>query len=176
MNARSVFLALSLFAFPVFAQQPDNEIAVSLGWSVFNQLGSAPAAGVSYTHFWTDAFATRFGAFASHGDFNENGGEKTVSAYHGSAEYHFRRDQRVSPYVGAGIALAATSIDRPEIEFSASETSFEVIVSGGVDVDVSRRFAVGGDVRYMYYDVGLGARSGYQVNPLTILLSAKYRY
>jgi len=174
MNPRLLSLPLLLlFTLPAIAQQPRNELAVSAGISSLGDLGSAPAFGVSYTRFWTDALAVRFGAFSASGDLDD-GGTKTASAYHASAEYHFNRAARVSPYVGAGLALAVTSVDGLPFDFSASETNPEVILSGGVDVNISRRFALGADVRYMYYDVGLG--SAYQVNPATLLISAKYRY
>jgi outer membrane protein W len=175
MIPRLLSLALLLFTLPAIAQQPQNEVAVSAGYSSLGDLGSAPAFGVSYTRFWTDALAIRFGAFSASGDLDD-GGTKIASAYHASAEYHFRRTAPVSLHVGAGLALATTSVDGLPFDFSASETSPEVIVSAGVDMNVSPRFALGADVHYMYYDVELGARSGYQVNPATLLISGKYRF
>src|SRR5215203_2461614 len=89
MNPRLLSLPLLLlFTLPAIAQQPRNELAVSAGISSLGDLGSAPAFGVSYTRFWTDALAVRFGAFSASGDLDD-GGTKTASAYHASAEYHF---------------------------------------------------------------------------------------
>lgn len=194
MNARLLSLALLLSlpgtaslsaagALPVtvihspFADvQPMNEIAISAGYAHLNQFGDAPAFGASYSHFWTDEFSTRFGVFGAREDLGDTRGERSFDAYHASAEYHFLRDYPISTYAGAGLALAVTSIEGAEFDFSASETALTPMVSVGVNVNVSLRFVIGADLSYMYYDVELGSRFGYQVNPTTLLISAKYRY
>ena len=182
MNGRalplSLVLLLAVSAFPLAAQTPANEIALSAGHSDLGQLGDAPAAGISYNRYWRGGFSTRFGVFGAAEELTSDpdGGEKRIGAGHVSAEYHFLRRHRLSPYAGLGVAFAVNELEHANSDFSASESSFETIVSGGVDLNVTPRFALGADARFMYYDVGLGDRFGYQVDPLTVLVSAKFRY
>jgi opacity protein-like surface antigen len=177
MTPRPLFLVLLfLLALSATAQQPRNELAVSVGRSQFHQLGDAPAVGLSYNRYWTAALSTRFGAFMAAEDLPEGAGSKRIGAYHVSGEVHLLRDRRVSPYAGLGIALAHSSIKISQFDFSSSEMTFAPIVEAGLDVNLTRRFTLGGDVRYLYYDAELGSRFGYQLNPLTVLVSAKFRY
>lgn len=140
-----------------------NEIAVSFGRTDAEQLGDIPAAGLSYNHFWTHMISTRFGAFAGTGE------DTSIGAVHASAEAHFRREQRVSPYAGAGVAYAFTERGR-------KETVIAPIFEAGVDVRLSPRFSVGLDARYLFYHSELEDRFGYDLHPLTVLASAKFRY
>lgn len=177
MTPRLPFFVLFVFlAFSATAQQSNNEIAVSLGRSQFHQLGDAPAVGLSYNRYWTPALSTRFGAFMAGEDLPEGAGSKRIGAYHASGEAHFFRDRRFSPYAGFGIALAQSSIKISQFDFSSSEMTVAPIVDAGLDANLTRRFTLGADVRYLYYDAELGSRFGYQLNPLTVLLSAKFRY
>jgi opacity protein-like surface antigen len=175
MNGRSFSLFLVLLvSVPMVAQQARNEVAVSAGRSDMGELGDAPAFGVSYNRYWTGGLSTRFEVFTAG---EENGvGDRRVTTSHISAEYHFLRDRAVSPYVGAGLAWVDNTRHLDEFDFTSTESVFTAIGSAGVDLNVSRRFSLGVDVRYLYFDVELGSRFGYQVDPLTVMGSAKFRF
>ena len=158
---RRLLLVLWL-SLPAMAQQ--NEFAVSFGRSEFDQLGDGPAAGVSYNRFWTETVSTRFALFAAEED------QETVSALSASAEYHFLRGRRISPYAGLGFALAYASVH------SASDSGFAPIIVGGIDVGITRRFAIGADFSYLQFDADLDDRFATALDPTTVLVSAKFRY
>lgn len=161
-------LALSLLfllSLPAIAQR--NELAVSYGRSEFDALGDGPAFGASYNRFWTENVSTRFALFAASED------HKTVGAYSATAEYHFLRGRRISPYAGLGIALAVVSIDGYD---SVSDTGFAPVIGAGIDLNLTRRFAIGADVTYLQFDADLDDRFTIALDPTTFLISAKYRF
>jgi outer membrane protein W len=131
---------------------------------------------LSYNRFWTARVSTRFGAFAATEDLNADGGEKVIGAYHVSAEVHAFRERLFSPYAGLGLALAVNKIVFTGHYASANDTLVAPIVSVGLDTKVTRRFAVGVDVRYLKYDAELGDLFPIDLDPLTVLVSAKFRY
>lgn len=167
-------LLILLLALPLSAQLPRNEFAVSAGSSNLNDLGNAPAAGVSINHFWLRTLSTRAGVFAAAKDGEV--GDVVSGAWHLSAEYHPFRGRAVSPRLAAGVAWAFSEIDYADIDFSASETQIVPILGGGVDVRVTPRFSVGAEALYMNYEADLGNRFGFSVDPLTILGSARFHW
>jgi outer membrane protein W len=169
---------LALLVFPAFAQQPRNELAASFGRSEFDQLGDAPAVGLSYNRFWTRMVSTRFGAFVASEDLNEDGGNKRVGAYHASVEVHFLRERVLSPFVSVGGALAFSRVEHPNSDFTASDSLLTPIVGAGIDITITPHFALGADAHYIKYDAetDLGDRFGTTLDPLTVLVSAKYRF
>lgn len=46
----------------------------------------------------------------------------------------------------------------------------------GVDLNLTRRFALGIDASYIMFDPDLGDRHGTVLDPITTLVSVKYRY
>ena len=173
MNPRGLFLSilLLLFSLPAIAQPGPNELALSLGRWDSDEIGNgSPAVGASYNRFFGQVFSTRLGGYAARqGDF-------TSGALFLSGEIHLFRAARVSPWVGAGggygYVRRAASNDR----FVGSETALTGIYSGGVDVTVSPRFAVGADVSYMNYEMSLGNRFGYRVDPVMVSLTGRWRF
>ncbi len=175
MIRRALFLALFL-SLPVIAQQTNNEIAISYGRTETEDLGDAPAVGISYARFWTRGLATRVGGQWSGEDLPDNAGDNSVNAYFATAEYHFFRDRLMSPYIGGGIAHAFADIHFSSSGFRGDDSMYTAMVIAGADVNFTRRFAVGVDARYMTFDPDLGDRFGTILDPMTVFVSAKYRY
>jgi outer membrane protein W len=174
MTPRLVSLAfLLLLSLPALAQR--NELAVSFGRSEFDSLGDGPAFGLSYNRFWTDSVSTRFALFAAADEANVGNGEDIVSAYYATAEYHFLRGRRISPFAGLGLAFAFVSIDRVGGN-SEGDSGFAPVIIGGVDVNITRRFALGADVTYLQFEADLDDRFATALDPTTVLVSAKFRY
>jgi outer membrane protein W len=165
-------LVLLLLSLPAFAQR--NELAVSFGRSEFDELGDAPAFGVSYNRFWTENVSTRFGLFAASEEANVGDGDDVVGASYATAEFHFLRGRRISPFAGLGVAFAVASIDR--VGSSASDSGFAPVIIGGVDVNLTWRFAIGADVTYLQFDADLRDRFATALDPTTVLVSAKFKY
>jgi outer membrane protein W len=174
MTPRS--LILFLFSLPALAQQANNEIAISYGRSNFAQRGNSPTIGLSYAHFWSNSLGARIGIHRSEKDFPDNQGHQNIGAYYATVEYHLFRDRLFSPYVGAGIAYGVARIDSTPSGFTAEDTTVSVIGDVGVDVNLPRSFAIAANLSYMKFDPNLGDRHGSALHPMTMLVSAKYRF
>lgn len=171
MNLRPLLpLALLLLSFSAAAQLPTREITVSVGRWDSNEVGNGPAIGASYNRYWTSLLSTRGGGFAARtGDF-------TTGAVHFSGELHLFRGARVSPWVGAGGAFAVVRRAASNDRFTGSESTLTGIYRGGVDVAVSPRFAVGAELTYMNYEVELGSRGGFTVDPVMVMVTGNWRF
>lgn len=174
MNRLLLLPLLLLTALPALAQQPRNEIAASFGRADSNVLGDALAFGLAYNRFWTERFSTRFGMFAA-GEEEDNGAERVFGAYHASAEVHWWRDRLVSPYAGVGIAYAVDTFELAQFGIDEEETTVTGIVSGGIDLQLARRFALSGELRLMRYDVA-DERAPRTNDPVVALVSGKFRF
>jgi opacity protein-like surface antigen len=162
-----------IFTVPAHPQQTVNELSFSAGRSDLNQLGDAPALGISYNRYWSGAASTRFGIHAAGENFGAEFGEVMAGAAHVSFEYHFRRSEAISPYAGAGVAVTHTRLS----SFS-QETNLAPIFSGGIDLKVTPRVAVSVDARFLRYEFETNDRflGPLTLNPLTVMLSAKVLY
>lgn len=132
------------------------------------------AFGVAYNRFWFTGVSTRFGIWGAHKE--TGGGERDFIAYYASAEVHWWRDRRVSPYAGLGLAAAR---DRQDAEFgSDSRSTTAPLVSGGVDVTLTPRFALALEGRYLEYDEALLDEERFRtaVDSITVLLTGKVRF
>jgi hypothetical protein len=80
--------------------------------------------------------------------------------------------------VSVGAALAFSHIERPNSDFTRSDTLLTPIFGAGIDLTLSPRFALGADVHYIKYDAEteLGDRFGTPLDPTTVLVSAKFRF
>lgn len=171
MNPRTLLLPLLfLLTLSAAAQLPRNEATLALGIWDSDELGNDPAIGASYNHYWTGMFSTRAGGFVS------RGGDFTTATMHVSAELHLFRAARVSPWVGAGGAWAHTRRAASNDHFVGDESQLTGIYSAGVDYAVSPAFALGAEASYMNYEMTLGNRFGYRVDPVTVLLSGRWRF
>lgn len=168
-------LLLLVAALPLAAQQPPNEIALSVGRTGLSRSGELPAIGVSYNRFWTRVASTRGGVLVARDAHLEGRGEDRFTAVYASAEYHPFRGRLVSPRLGGGVALASSRVDTgfgdPE-----SDSEITVIASAGADVSLTRRFALGAELLYVPYTPASRDRFGLQWDPLTLFASARFRW
>ncbi|HEV7239221.1 MAG TPA: hypothetical protein VGQ36_08280 [Thermoanaerobaculia bacterium] len=171
MNPRSlILLLLLLLSLPAAAQLPPNEVSLSLGRWDSSELGDAPVFGVTYNRYWARMFSTRLGVFGSReGDF-------TNAAAHAGVAAHLFRASRISPWVAAGVAQAYARRAGSDDHFVGFEMLLTGIYSGGVDVKVSPRFAVGAEMSYMNYEMMLGDRYGYRADPVMVMVTGRWRY
>lgn len=151
------------------AQAPRPEVSASIGLWDSEGLDRGPAIGASWSRFWRRPFSARLGLLLARSS------EATTATVHLSGALHPFRAARVSPWIGAGAALVYSHIAPPNEHFHGSETDLAPIFSGGVDVTVSPRVSVGAEVSYLNYEVTIGSRSGIAVDPVTVMLVARYR-
>lgn len=179
MSRRPLLLPLSLIltlAIPVAAQVPNNELALSVGLAELGDFGDSPTIGLSFNHFRGERTSVRFGAFTARGARNDDTDNTRVRVVYGAAEIHFRPRRFVSPYVGVGGAMISSQIELVANQFSSDELSFGPVVTFGADFVMSPRFALGLDANWVYLRADLGARFPYEIDPLTLSASAKYRF
>lgn len=168
MTPRRLLLPLLFLAsFSAIAQS--SEVSGSIGVWDSDRLGKAAVLGASYNRFWTGPFSTRLGGFIARDP------EVTSAVLHVSGELHFLRDARVSPWVGAGGALVYSHLAPGNEHFKGSETGFSPIFSGGVDVAVRPRLAIGAEVSFLSYNVEMLDRV-IPVDPITVVVAARYRF
>lgn len=151
------------------AQAPRREVSASVGLWDSEGLESGPAVGASWSRSWRGAFSARLGGLLARSS------DATTATVHLSGELHPFRASRVSPWIGAGAALVYSRIGPPNEHFHGSETDLAPIFRGGVDVPVSPRVTLGAEVSYLKYEVTIGSRSGVAVDPVTVMLVARYR-
>jgi len=165
MTPRTLLLILSLlFALSAAAQLPRNEIAVTAGWTDFAGIGGARAVGASYSRFLTPYVAAQLGAMRTEGRGNE------LSDVHAAAAVYPLRQYRVSPWV----ALGAAHIAFDDSEGSHVKSTW--IAGAGVDVAITRQFALGAAFHYSPFEENPRARFPLTVNPATLSAAARWRF
>jgi len=175
MTPRILSLALLLFTLPALAQ-PNNEIAVGYGRTMTSEVGDAPAIGLSYARFWSNGIAVRVGGTRSEKDFPDNAGDKMFGGYFAVAEYHLFRDRLFSPHIAGGLAYGVARVYLFHSDLTFEDNAYSATGIVGLDVNLTRNFAIGVDSSYMRFDPDLGDRHGSIADPITTLVSVKYRY
>lgn len=155
--------------------------------------------GVSYNRFWSDTISTEFAVQKLAADiryepFLEDEsfdlGEMDLTVISATAQWHFLRGGRVSPYAGVGLAHIQGEVETYAVETEPGEEPIEagtfdlesettVLVNGGVDFNVSPALAIGLDLKYIAYDPkGEGELDSDRVdlNPLVVAAGLKFRF
>jgi opacity protein-like surface antigen len=162
MTPRCSLLFLALFlSLPAAARLPRNEVSLAAGWTDLARYGGDRTIGAGYTRYWHPAVATQLGVSVA--------GDRFMSV-HLTAEYHARRERTFSPWGGLGIARRAFDAG------DAEETNVGLIAAGGVDLNVTPRFAIGGQLHYSRLVTDEGDRFEANVHPTTITIAARWRY
>ena len=162
MTPRVPFLVLSLLlSLSAAAQLPRNEVTLSGGWTELASIGGERSVGASYARFWNPALAAKLGVIAA----------DRFSDAHAMVQIHPLHARLLSPWAGVGAALVRIT-NYP----GRSDSKVTGIVGGGVDVRISPRLALGAEVHYSPYEVNPRDRFGYNVNPATFTLAARWRY
>jgi len=165
MTPRALALAVSvLVSLSAAAQLPRNEVAVSAGWTDLASVGGARALGASYSRFFTPNICAQLGAVRA------DGRGKELTDIHAAAEFHPFRESTLSPWAALGVARIAF---RDSESLHSKLTS---LVGAGVDVNLSRQFAIGAQVHYSPFVINPRERFGFNLNPMTLSLAARWRY
>jgi len=115
--------------------------------------------GVSFNHFWTNAFSTEFAyhTFGADLGVSVDGsprltiGEVDASSLTGVAQWHFRRATRFSPYVGVGVAYTQGEFDGGELvgESFTFEPDVNGVVNVGANIALTESLAVAVDLKHL---------------------------
>lgn len=150
--------------------------------------------GISFNRYWTDHFSTELavqkfsanavlGAHGIEGGNFYDAGEVNGTIFSAIAMWHFRTESRVSPYFGVGLAHIIADFDTGEDAIIYGDLNFQkqgaAVLTGGVDVWMTDRFALTGDVRVMpwtavpEYESSMG---GVDADPFITSVGAKLRF
>lgn len=209
---RWILFAAALVIFPLsLAAQtsPANDVGVFVTSSSYDhefdfdgiEFEEKAGYGVSYNRYWSDAISTEFAAQKLAADityvpvFDDSLdefelGEMDLTVISATAQWHFLRGGRVSPYAGVGLAHIQGEVETYEIETDPGEEPIEagtfdlesettVVLNGGVDFNVTPSLAIGLDVKYIAYDPkGEGELDSDRVdlNPLVLAAGLKFRF
>ncbi len=195
-------LVIALVALPTAAQSNDFGV-----WVATSQIGDTTVEdsevafdngdgfGVSYNHFWTRNVSTELSAIAlSHdGEITVTGtsafdiGSLDLLPITATAQWHFARGARVSPYLGAGVSyvmaddlesddLRLIGIDKVEVD---SDVGW--VGQAGVNIALTPRFAFGVDAKYIRYRPDSAAAGDDEavrldLDPLVFSAGVKFRW
>lgn len=184
MKTRLAFFIVLLL--PLAASAQDNDVSLLFGGAGFEtttiaaflpedlevELGfeNGRTFALGFNHFWRDNVSTEVGLLGLSADPTlsvRSGpidatfdiGDIRVSALTLTGQWHFRRDARVSPYIGAGIALLGGEIEaalEDELgEFTTTSADFEgaagVLFNAGVNFRMNERWVFVIDVKAIPY-------------------------
>ena len=214
-----VLLFLSLTA---SAQQ--NEVSVFLGGAGFEtttivaflpedleiELGfeNGRTFALGFNHFWRDSLSTEFAVLGLTADptlslrsgpidASVDIGDIRVSALTVTGQWHFRRDARVSPYIGAGIALLSgeieAALDDELGDITTTSADFEgaggVLLNGGVNFRINERWVFAVDVKAIPYSPEIEDEPPFEIpeedvvltdeidlNPVIVGFGLRYRF
>jgi outer membrane protein W len=189
-------LLLSLAALPLAAQSNDLGL-----WYASARLKDTPGFafndatgyGISYNHFWTRALSTELTAHWLRADAGiEIGGVRAIDAgrmemkpISADVQWHFARRAMLSPYAGAGVTfmrrdeLSNADLDAAGIGAIEIERKITWNANAGVNIGISRTFAVGVDAKYIPYEPdakAAGTTEKLKFNPLLFSAGVKLRW
>lgn len=151
--------------------------------------------GISLNHFWTDQFSTELALQKINADLNLsvdgtpitiNAGELDAQSVTALGEWHFRRDSRFSPYLGAGLAHIAGEFklnplllepgDDPNVDLE-SETTWSA--AAGANIRLTDRLSLAFELKYIPWnptEKGGVADDAIDVDPLTASSGLRFRF
>lgn len=199
------FILVIAFSMQAFAQAGTSDVGAWLSWTSFEadfdteidigtNLGFDEdlGYGVSFNHYWTDLVSTDFGVQKMSADMTISGiavpettiGELDVTAFTGTVQLHFMRESRVSPYIGAGAAYMLADFNandlEPEDEQVELDDEVTFLVNAGVNVRMTDRISLMGDVKYIPWEVGEENADTddeeLDVSPLVVSAGVRFRF
>ena len=147
--------------------------------------------GLSVNHFWFSSFSTElaYHKFGADLDASLDGGprfdlgEIDAQSLTGIAQWHFRRESRFSPYVGAGVAFMTGEFDpideEEEAEAFAFEDEFTWAANFGANIGLTERLALGLDAKYMNWEPRAEDDEGgdrVDLSPLVLSAGLRFRF
>lgn len=196
----SAVLALSV-AIPLAAQS--NDVGL---WYANAKLGATDQNGgrvsfenargdrVSLNHFWSHSLSTEFAidGLRAKGGIDVGGtralsfDRARITAITADAQWHFLRSTRISPYVGAGAAyvrmndIRGSDLDVAGIGAVRVGKKFTWNAGAGVDIEISRSFAIAVDGRYIKYEPRASGNTGdavtLKLDPKVFAVGVKARF
>ena len=110
---------------------------------------------------------------AESGRSHDNLGERSVTAGHVSVEYHPLRGRLVSPRLSAGGTYIRSE---NSVDVVDNDSTLTVIYGGGVDFNITPRFALGAELLYIPFTPEPLDRFSSALNPRTLFASARFRW
>lgn len=153
--------------------------------------------GVSFNHFWTDAFSTEFAAQkfgadlilhapVAAGGLTIDAGDVDITSITAMGQWHFRRATRFAPYLAGGIARISGEfdpIDDPDDPANSgpgdleSETTWAA--AAGANVRITERIFFVGELKYIPWSaVAKDDPTGesLDIDPMTFSAGVKVRF
>ena len=217
-------LAALLLFVPLAAAAQNNDVSLFLGGAHFESntiIAFAPeefdlelafengrSSTLNFNHFWRENVSTEFGILGvtadptfkiSSGPINASFdvGDARIAAFTATGQYHFRRYARVSPYIGAGIALVSGELEA-ELEDEFGEVTREVaefeaagaiLFNAGLNIRINDRWIFAIDVKAIPYSPELEEEDVPQIpdedvvvidevdlNPVIVGFGVRYRF
>jgi outer membrane protein W len=153
--------------------------------------------GVSYARYFSDRFSAELTAQRMSADailtFEELDAEINVGSFDltvltGTAQFHFARGSRVSPYVGAGLAFITGEVEVPAdlpaggdpdaTETFDIESSTSLLANAGINIRITPAVALALDAKYIEYEArveGEGNQSD-SLDPFVWSAGVKFRF
>ena len=163
MTPRALVVLFALLSLPAAAQLR-NQVAVSGGWTSLAGIGGARAVGASYDRFVTPYVSAQLGAFRA-------AARRTrLTDVHAAAAFHPLPEAKLSPWIGLG--AARITFDNSGV----AHTKLTPTAVAGLDLNISRRFALGAQFHYAELEINPRDRFGLSPNPATWSLAARWRF
>ncbi|HVE72170.1 MAG TPA: OmpW family outer membrane protein [Thermoanaerobaculia bacterium] len=151
--------------------------------------------GLSFNRHWTRSFSTelslqKYGAemnVTPEGEGQVDVGDLEVTSLTLMGQWHFRRDSRLSPYVGAGLSLmrgefefAPDVVEDPAPEQITLEREIGYALSFGANVNLTDHLALTGEMKFTPWDArerdGLQLDEPVEVDPVTFSAGVRFRF
>jgi len=144
--------------------------------------------GLSLNRYWTKSFSTevavqKYGAELTVNDFKA--GDLDVTSLTLMGQWHFRRDTRFSPFIGAGIARIGGEfhfvdiVDDPEPEEISLESEVTWTAAFGADINLNPHWAITGEMKFVPWDArekGGEQIDAVEVDPATFAAGVRFRF
>jgi outer membrane protein W len=197
----SFFILLILAATPIFAQNAELGL-----WVATSQVGDTDEIeasiefdnglgfGVSLNQYWGNLSGelsatalSQEGRITSEALADIDIGDLDIIPITATLQFHFARRSAFSPYIGGGVAyiladdLQSEDLDVFEIGPVEVQDEFTWALQAGADINLSSRFAIGLDVKYIAYTPESAAEGeqdpiDLDLNPLIYSAGIKLRF
>jgi outer membrane protein W len=149
--------------------------------------------GISYNRFWTERFSTelalqKYDALMTFdADFIPTlvAGKMRITTLTAMAQWHFNRDGRFSPYVGAGVAHIGGDFEfGPDIDPDTETIDLESEITGtaavGANLHLTDHIALTGELKLIPWKAraegDLGLAEAIDVYPATFAAGMRFRF
>ncbi|HYC62180.1 MAG TPA: porin family protein [Thermoanaerobaculia bacterium] len=187
----------------VYAQTPSSEVGAWLVVSEFEAVAiqdddgdvdldfaSDTGYGISFNRYWTNRFSTELSLqkFSAEITAEFEGdefdiGDLDATAVTAMAQWHFNRDGRFSPYLGAGLARLTGDVEpRNIVEPTESldlESEFSIAAAVGANIRLNDHFSLAGEFKYTPWSAVMEDDpddESLDIDPITFAAGVKFRF